>query len=288
VGDGDDMSAGTHVRAIPSHLLRMAGLLLPLLLGARPALAQDTPTSTERIAQLFFFFFDSVDTQEPGVTNHCVMLGQRRTPNGDQSAWASASGALGIGQRVEARYAVSLPVASGGGDHRGIRIGDSSLSLKMRVRDSGGTRVGLALQPTLEILGQDSLWAKERGPHKYNLALPLIAQRTVWRLPIRSAVGYSTRGAVFAGVGSSASLTRRLGLFANLLYSHATSNSTLSTEWGLPRSRAETGAGVWYCASSHFTLVACFARTVMRMDANATRHMVSAGVCYRFHVWGEH
>jgi len=256
--------------------------LVFLALATPAVLAQDKP-ATGKLAQLVFFL-DSTYTQESGTLSVSAMLGWRHTPGGSEASWTTGCATYGISRRVEARVLFPYLRVSAGSSYRWDGLGDSSLAVKIRVRDSGRSRIGVAIQPMLEMLGGGSLWAGQMGPGKYALALPVIAQRDLGRFALYAEAGYSTRRALFAGVGLPAALTSKLGLCANLTYSHATSNSPLNKQYGLARSRAEGGVSLWYSPSARLTLLANAARTITEMETNATGYMLGVGASYRFRI----
>jgi hypothetical protein len=242
--------------------------------------AADT-TSAGRLT-LLVSYLDSAYTEKPGAVRLGTMLGHREAPNGSQSDMAAAMLTFGIGRRTEARLFVPYLRSRLGDVYRSSGIGDSYLSFKLRVREDTGSGPAIAFDPTLEVLGRGSLFAGEAGPHRYNVAMPVIVQKSAGRFSAFGEAGYSTREVAFGGVGVYASLTRRLGVCATLQYSHATSDVRLNDEYGLGRRRAESGLSLSYAAGGDLLLTVNAIRTVSTMHPNATRYMVLVSADYRF------
>jgi hypothetical protein len=257
-----------------------AFLLTLLALGVAPVSAQDTPVSPK--LALLAFFLDSTETQEAGTGLLGVTISQRQTRDGKEWEVPAVSYTYGLTRRVDVSLSVPYTRSDYGEDYRISGIGDCFLSLKLRVRDAEGTRLGVAFEPTLEILGEGSLSAGELGPGKHNLALPVIVQRGFGPVSVFGEAGYITRGAVFAGVGLDTALMPKVGLGVNLVYSRATSDSALNQEYGLLKSRADATVGVYYIASPRLAFLVSAGRTLTEIDANGTRRIVNVGVTYRW------
>ncbi len=249
--------------------------------AAQPALAQDAAPVSPKLS-LLAFFLDSTETQEAGTGLLGVTVSQRQTLDGKEWEMPAVSYTYGLNRRLDVSVSVPYTRAEYGADYRLSGIGDCFLSVKARVRDADGARLGVAFEPTLEVLGEGSLSAGELGPGKYNLALPIILQRSVGRVSVFGEAGYITRGALFAGVGLDTAVVPKVGLGANLVYSRATGDSALNQEWGLLRSRADMTVGVYYVASPRLAFLLSAGRTVTEIDANATRRIVNVGMTYRW------
>jgi hypothetical protein len=250
--------------------------------GAHAAAADGTSTGGR--LTLLVSYLDSAYTEAPGAVRLGTIIGHREAPNGSQTDMVAAILTFGIARRVEARLFVPYLRSRLANIYQSTGIGDSYLSVKLRVRENTRSGPAVAFQPTLEVLSRQSLFAGESGPHKYNVALPVIVQKNVGRLSAFGEAGYSTREVAFGGVGVYAPLTRRLGVCGTLLYSRATSDVRLNDEYGLGRRRADSGLSLSYAAGADLLLTANVIRTVSTLNPNATRYMVLVGADYRFHL----
>jgi len=277
-----------------SHTRKMEGRIhwffrpTPLLaclvyfLSCRLGFAQDQPVPlTGRVATLAFFL-DSVDTIEPQTILFSNIVTYRRSPDGKELDIPAMAVACGLNRRVQVDFSVPYFRSDYGPDFRLSGIGDRFLSAKIRVLDPDSHKIGLAFDPTLEILGKSSLAAGAQGPKKYNFAMPLILQKNFSHFNLYGETGYITRGALFACVGADGALVKRLGLAVNILYSRSTKFSELSQEFGLLKNRIDAVVGVYYIVNPHFSLFMSGGRTISAIDQNGTQYIVNFGINLNF------
>jgi hypothetical protein len=226
----------------------------------------------------------STDTLEPGTLWFTNVLTYRRAPGGKELDVPAVGISFGLARRVQVDFSIPYFRAAYGSDFRMNGIGDKFLSAKVRFRDADSGKVGLAFEPTLEILGKGSLAAGELGPKKYNVAFPIIVQKRFSRFSLYSEAGYITRGAVFAGVGTDFPIYRRLGGGINVLYSRATRFNDLSEEFGLLRSRVDGNLGLYYVFHPRFSIFASGGRTLSQRDAIATSYILNLGLNFNFNI----
>jgi hypothetical protein len=252
---------------------------LPLSLAA-----QEGPLPIPGRVATLAFFLDSTDTLEPGTVWFTNVFTYRKAPGGKEIDEPAFAVSFGLARRVQVDFSIPYFRTEYGTDFRMNGIGDKFLSAKIRVRDADSGGLGIAFEPTLEILGKASLAAGELGPKKYNVALPIIVQKNFSRCNLYSEAGYITRGAVFVGVGSDAPIYRKLGGGINVLYSRATRFNDLSREFGLLRSRVDANLGLYYVFHPRFSVFASAGRTLSRMDAIATSYILNLGLNFNFNV----
>jgi hypothetical protein len=252
---------------------------LPLTLAA-----QEEPLPIPGRVATLAFFLDSTDTLEPGTLWFTNVLTYRKAPGGKEIDVPAFGISFGLARRVQVDFSIPYFRTQYGSDFRMNGIGDKFLSAKFRVRNADSGGLGVAFEPTLEILGKGSLAAGELGPKKYNVALPVIIQKNFSRFNLYSEGGYITRGAVFVGVGSDAPIYRKLGGGINVLYSRATRFNDLSREFGLLRSRVDGNLGLYYIFHPRFSVFASGGRTLSRMDAIATSYILNLGLNFNFNV----
>jgi hypothetical protein len=262
-----------------SLMALLAAALLPDTL-----MAQVEPQPVPGRVATLAFFLDSTDTLERGTVWFTNVVTYRKAPGGKELDIPALSVSFGLARRVQVDFSIPYFRAEYGSDFRMNGIGDKFLSAKIRLRDADSGKLGVAFEPTLEILGKGSLAAGEQGPKKYNVALPLIVQKNFSRFNLYSEAGYITRGAVFAGVGSDAPIYRRLGGGINVIYSRSTSFNDLSQEFGLLRSRVDGNLGLYYVFHPRFSVFASAGKTLSRMDTIATSYILNLGLNFNFNV----
>ena len=263
-------------RAIP-----LLACLLYFLV-CRTGLAQDQAVLLPGRVATLAFFLDSVDTVEPQAILFSNIFTYRRAPDGKELDIPAVAVAYGLNRRVQVDFSVPYFRSDYGPDFRLSGIGDRFLSTKIRVLDPDSHKIGLAFDPTLEILGKSSLAAGPQGPKKYNFVLPIILQKNFSYFNLYAETGYITRGALFACVGADGALVKRLGLAVNILYSRSTKFTEVSQEFGLLKSRVDAVVGIYYIVNPHFSLFTSGGRTISAIDQNGTQYIVNFGINLNF------
>jgi len=242
---------------------------------------QSTVTSPGRVASLAFFL-DSTDTVEQGSMWVGTTFTRRQTPTGEELDIPALTLSYGLLRQIQLDFSIPYFKAQYGPDFQLDGIGDGFLSAKFRVLDADSKPLGLAFEPTLEILGKASLAAGDLGPEKYNWAFPVILQKNFPHLNLYGEAGYITRGAIFAGIGGDGAVLKRLGLSWNILYSRATRYTELSQLFDLQRSRVDGNVGFYYVFNPHFSIFGSAGRTLGSMDAISTQYIVNLGIILNF------
>ena len=238
---------------------------------------QSTVTSPVRVASLAFFL-DSTDTIERRSISLGTTFTRRQSPTGEELDIPALSISYGLLRQIQVDFSIPYFKAEYGPDFRLDGIGDSYLSAKFRILDADSRPLGLAFEPTLEILGKASLAAGDLGPRKYNWVFPVILQKNFSHLNLYSETGYITRGAIFTGIGGDGAVLKHLGLSWNILYSWATEYTELSRLYDLQRSRVDGNVGFYYVFSPQFSIFGSAGRTLSGMDAISTQYIVNLGL----------
>jgi len=248
---------------------------------------QSTVTSPVRVASLAFFL-DSTDTVEQQTISLGTTFTRRQSPTGEELDIPALSLSYGLLRQVQLDFSIPYFRAEYGPDFQLDGIGDSYLSAKFRVLDADTKPLGLAFEPTLEILGKGSLSAGDLGPQKYNWVFPVILQKNFSHLNLYSETGYITRGAIFTGIGGDGAVLKRLGFSWNILYSRATQYTELSQLYNLQRSRVDGNIGFYYVFSPRFSIFGSAGRTLGTMDAISTQYIANLGMIVNFKLTRTH
>ncbi len=230
------------------------------------------------------FFLDSVDTLGPNTLQISTVVSYRRSPSGKEWESPAMAATYTIHPRVQVSFSIPYFRSQYVPNYKKDGIGDSFLSAKILLLDPDKSRLGIALDPTLEILGKGSLSAGNLGPGKYNLAIPVILQKNFSLFNIYAEGGYITRGAAFASIGGDGALYKSLGLALNLLYSRSTRFQEINLDYGLNRSRTDAVLGLYYIFSPRISVFASAGRTLGTLDQNGTQYIVSAGLNINFKI----
>jgi len=185
---------------------------------------------------------------------------------------------VGILPRLQA--AASIPFTQYGpvGATMAGEVGDIYAGAKLVVRDPSDDRIGIAAAPTLEILSRAA--ADDTGLSRVNLVLPVNVE---WRSPFGRAygsAGYFTRGAVFAAGAFERPLTDRWIATGAVTISRSTQPEEASAAWGLSHQRVDASGSASWIVADRLVLFGAVARTLSRMDLDATRYAISCGASF--------
>ncbi len=263
-------------RATKLLLLLVGSLAMPF------AYSQNESQSLRGRVATLAFFLETADVIEPHTACIGTGLSFRRSPDGQERDLPTLTVSYGVHRRVEVDFSIPYFYSQYDPKFQMTGIGDRFLSSKIQLLNPDSHRIGLAFDPTLEILGKSSMAAGPLGPRKYNFALPLILQKNFSRLNLYAEGGYITRGAKFYGFGGDGAIYRRLGLAANLLYSKATRFNELSVQYGLLQSRWDAILGLYYIINPRVSVFTSAGRTISTMDANGTQYIINVGINLNF------
>src|SRR6185503_14671290 len=120
------------------------------------------------------------------------------------------------------------------------------------------------------------------GGSRLHWALPLALEKRFEKLRAYGAVGYFSRGSVFASGALEVPLTSRVTATATLSHSRSLGDDPVSDELDLGSTRWDLSGGAVFFFSPKATFYGSVGRTVSRQDANASSLAVSAGVSLGF------
>lgn len=185
---------------------------------------------------------------------------------------------IGVLPRLQAAASVPFTQYGAAGAPMAGQFGDGYAGVKLVVREPGDDRIGIAATPTFEILSRAAL--DDTGLSRVNLVLPVnVEWRTGYGRAYGSA-GYFTRGAVFAAGAFERTLTDRWIATAALTLSRSTQPEATSAAWDLSRQRVDASGSASWIATDRLVLFGAVARTLSRMDVDATRYAVSCGASF--------
>ena len=254
---------------------------LLLFLSAGPVAAQDAPEETGAGVRQFGVWLDDATLSPPGQGWLTIGLGYSSAPFGTQ--WDAPTVDAGIGVAPRVQVALTAPFSkvtySDGTTQRGV--GDFYAAAKLGLIDPAakGHSFGLALVPVVEFLSEGSV---SEGASRLHWALPLALEKRFEKFRAYGAVGYFSRGSVFASGALEVPLTDKVTATATLSHSHSLEDDPLSDELGLGSSRWDLSGGAVYFFSPKATFYASVGRTVSDLDANGSSLAVAAGVSVGF------
>jgi hypothetical protein len=188
------------------------------------------------------------------------------------------SATLGLGRRVQAAVGVPYYFAKDDAGITGHNLGDSYLGAKVQLRDPDRKSFGLALAPTLEILGPASVDDASGGAQRVYWLLPLSVEKSFQGIQLYGTTGYFSRGALFVSAALGISATQRCSFVMAL--SHAYSTHAPPADSELERSRTDGSLGVSLRVSARVGLHASVGRTLSTLDDSGAKLAASIGATY--------
>lgn len=208
-------------------------------------------------------------------------IGYTRAPFGNQ--WDAPSVDVGLGLAPRLQLAVTAPVTkvsyTDGTKQRGL--GDVYAAVKIGLLDPAaeGRSFGVAVTPLVELLSSGSV---PDGEGRFHWALPLAIEKRFEGFRAYGALGYFSRGSVFASSALEVPVTDKLTATAVLSHTRSLEDDALSDEMDLASSRWDMSGGAVYFLSPKAALFGSVGRTVSRLDANGSSLSVAAGVSIGF------
>jgi hypothetical protein len=240
-----------------------------------PALASDTSVRT------LLSWLDDAEVIEPGGAEVSIAASRWSSDSGHETDMPSLFAAVGVASRVQlAAAALHYSSAFADGFESSGR-GDVYLISKIAVVSPREHPGGIAISPLVEVLSDLSLASQNAGASRVSWGVPISLQYTTVKVQVLGSAGYFSRGSVFAGAGVEAFVAPRVIAAASLLYSHATTTTALSEEYGLKRNRVDLTGGIDVLVSPVVTVFATFGRTIAGTDSSSTTAIGTVGMSLR-------
>jgi hypothetical protein len=184
---------------------------------------------------------------------------------------------LSVGLTPRVQLGASIPRIVGSADGTGPvgGIGTSYISGKYVVLTGIPSGVKLAVAPMIQILGSGATQALPPGEGKTQFGLPVSLEITRGPARLFASTGFFSRGAWFAGGGTSAQVSPRLAM--SLSFSRAWANDGVS---GFSRDRRELSGGASYFVRPHVAVFGSLGRTIATSDANGAGTTLSGGMTF--------
>ena len=251
-----------------------------VLLVSLPALAQE---SGRKISAPLAFFEDA-DVTMPGVLSVSHDFSYGSVTAGHDLAFPGTYVSLGLNSRLDISGGTSY-VRSQFEDFRVNGIGDTYVGMKVVLLPEEDHWFGLAVKPTLEVLGTPSVANNPLAPGRPNFLLPVMAQKSFEQFRIYGTTGYLTRGIVFGALAFELNRWTRVTPTVVLLHGRLTRNQDIISEWGFNRSRSDILAGAAVSIAPQVSIYGNVSHSFGRTDLNSIRYQISGGVSYYFRLW---
>ena len=228
----------------------------------------------------FGSWLDDASLVEPAHGYASISIGHYRSLGGRQTDFPIVDGAFGLTPRLQVGVSVPYYRLTFNDGTRISGLGDVYPSTKVSIVAPENTerRIGLALSPVLEVLGNPD---------------PITNSRVFWGLPVNVELrrdryrvygsgGYFSRGALFGSGALEVPVHERVILTGVLAYTRALNEDPGADTLALSRIRMDVSGAAAYVLSPSFVLFGSLGRTISAKDVNASSLVVSGGISVSF------
>ena len=255
---------------------------------SNPPPSSSSPSSTAPAAEAvpivgvrqFGSWLDDASLVEPAHGYASISIGHYRSLGGRQTDFPIVDGAFGLTPRLQVGVSVPYYRLTFNDGTRISGLGDVYLSTKVSIVAPENTerRIGLALSPVLEVLGDPD---------------PVTNARMFWGLPVNVELrrdhyrvygsgGYFSRGALFGSGAFEVPVHERVIVTGVLAYTRALNEDPGPDTLALSRIRMDVSGAAAYVLSPSFVLFGSLGRTISAKDVNASSLVMSGGISVSF------
>jgi hypothetical protein len=231
-------------------------------------------------------FFDDAEVVAPGVLSVSSDFSYGSVEAGHDTSFPASYATLGLAPRMHLSGGTSY-VRSVYEETSVNGIGDTYVGLKIVLLPEGERLPGLAVKPSLEVLGTPSVHNNPLAPGRPNFLVPVMLQKSfdTWRTYYTT--GYLTRGISFHALAWEWNGWSRVTPTVVISHGRIHKDAEFISELGLNRSRSDILAGAAFYLAPEWGAYGNVSRSFGRSDPNTLRYQVSAGLTYTFRLWGE-
>ena len=228
----------------------------------------------------FGSWLDDASLVEPSHGYASISIGHYRSLGGRQTDFPIVDGAFGLTPRLQVGVSVPYYRLTFNDGTRITGLGDVYLSTKVSIVAPEDTerRIGLALSPVLEVLGDPD---------------PIKNTRMFWGLPVNVELrrdgyrvygsgGYFSRGALFGSGALEVPVHERVIVTGVLAYTRALNEDPGADTLALSKIRMDVSGAAAYVLSPSFVVFGSLGRTISAKDVNASSLVVSGGISVSF------
>ena len=228
----------------------------------------------------FGSWLDDASLVEPAHGYASISIGHYRSLGGRQTDFPIVDGAFGLTPRLQVGVSVPYYRLTFNDGTRITGLGDVYLSTKVSIVAPENTerRIGLALSPVLEILGNPDPIKNSR----MFWGLPVDVELRRDRYRVYGSGGYFSRGALFGSGAFELPVHERVIVTGVLAYTRALNEDPGADTLSLSRIRMDVSGAAAYVLSPSFVLFGSLGRTISAKDINASSLVVSGGISVSF------
>ena len=250
-----------------------------------PSSSTTTAPSAESVpvvggVRQFGSWLDDASLVEPAHGYASISIGHYRSLGGRQTDFPIVDGAFGLTPRLQVGVSVPYYRLTFNDGTRITGLGDVYLSTKVSIVAPENTerRIGLALSPVLEVLGDPDPIKNSR----MFWGLPVDVELRRDRYRVYGSGGYFSRGALFGSGAFEVPVHERVIVTGVLAYTRALNEDPGADTLALSRIRMDVSGAAAYVLSPSFVLFGSLGRTISAKDVNASSLVVSGGISVSF------
>ena len=250
-----------------------------------PSSSTTTAPSAESVpvvggVRQFGSWLDDASLVEPAHGYASISIGHYRSLGGRQTDFPIVDGAFGLTPRLQVGVSVPYYRLTFNDGTRITGLGDVYLSTKVSIVAPENTerRIGLALSPVLEVLGDPDPIKNTR----MFWGLPVDVELRRDRYRVYGSGGYFSRGALFGSGAFEVPVHERVIVTGVLAYTRALNEDPGADTLALSRIRMDVSGAAAYVLSPSFVLFGSLGRTISAKDVNASSLVVSGGISVSF------
>ena len=195
-------------------------------------------------------------------------------------------GSVGIVPRVQISATFERDASSYIDGTSTSSIGDRYIIGKIALVDPGKARIGIAVSPMVQILGDESLtyyrYYKSSDTSRVQMALPVHVQVPLRSARVSASAGVFSLGSTFASAAVETSVNDRLVVNGSITHAYSTGTTLSSGGSGVSRHRTDATAGAWIILSPSAFVFGSIGRTISHTDQNSMTLSVNVGLAVFF------
>jgi hypothetical protein len=260
-------------------------LAVALVVGAFAARASaQTASASPDVAgfRTFAAWPDDAQVLAPGSAVISVAASAWRWAFGSGVGFPALYGSVGIAPRVQVSATFERDASSYTDGTHTASIGDRYIIGKIALIDPDTARIGLAVSPMVQILGDESLtyyrYYQSSDTNRVQFALPLHLQVPMGAARVSASAGIFSIGSMFASGAIEAPVNSRLVVNGSITHAFSNETSILDTSSVTSRHRTDASAGAWIVLSPSAFVFGSIGRTISRTDQNSMTLSANVGV----------
>lgn len=225
---------------------------------------------------------DDAQVLAPGTAVISVSVSTWRWAFGSGAGVPAVYGSVGVAPRVQLSATFERDWSSYDDGTRVASIGDRYIVGKIGLLDPDKARVGVAVSPMLQVLGNESLdyyrYYKGADTSRVQVAVPVHVQVPLGAARVSASAGVFSLGSTFASAAIEASVNDRLIVNGSITQAYSTGTRVVDPVSDVSRHRTDVTGGAWIILSPSAFVFGSIGRTISRTDQNSLTLSASVGL----------